>query len=468
MTFVLTQRGRARLISCSAKSFGFAVVLGITCITRLFAASSEIAIPGDRAFPESLSSTQDGTLFIGSLAEGGIFRAAPGAAQAEPWIKPGANDSRSMLGVLTDESSGTLWACSNDMSSMGVAGPSAAKGSALKSFDLKTGASKGSVPLPGERAFCNDIAIGPDGAAYVTDSSSPHILRLKPGSSHFEFWATDPRFEVKGGAGLDGIAFGSDGDLYVNTFNGNGLFKVEVKEGNAGRITQLETSRPIELPDGMRKYGDHTLLMIEGAGRLDRVTVNGNKATVETLKDGYVGPVSVTQVGNTAWVLEGQLPYLFDPKMKGQNPRLPFRAIPQPKLVVSACRSAARKAQVSCLLSRRAPFPCMMAASPAHQAERTCRQQQQAGRLRHLIGRMDLIDKKIARVGVLRPVALRIVGLAHIRPGVRTDQHFIDVHGKSENVGNSSTFLGHFNRPALEITKRIDHAVDRGRVRDAG
>src|SRR6187397_1265397 len=145
------------------------------------------------------------------------------------------------------------------MSAMGVAGPGAAKGSALKSFDLKTGASKGSVPLPGDRTLCNDIAIGPDGAAYVTDSLSPHILRLKRGSGQFEVWATDPRFEVKGGAGLDGIAFGSNGNVYVNTFNGNGLFEVEVKDGNAGRVTQLETSRLIELPDGMRHYGANTL-----------------------------------------------------------------------------------------------------------------------------------------------------------------------------------------------------------------
>src|SRR5690242_18036453 len=91
---------------------------------------------------------------------------------------------------LAQPRSGTLWACSNDLSAMGVTGPSAVKGSALKSFDLKTGASKGSVPLPGERTLCNDIAIGPDGAAYVTDSLSPHILRLKRGSGQFEVWAT--------------------------------------------------------------------------------------------------------------------------------------------------------------------------------------------------------------------------------------------------------------------------------------
>jgi len=308
-------------------------LLALACAAAA-AERSEIAIPGDRAYPESLSSSSDGTIYIGSFAEGGVVRVPPGAGQAEPWIKPGANDSRSTLGVLADDRSGTLWVCSNDMSAMGVVTPGTAKGSAVKSFDLKTGAPKGSAALPGDRTLCNDIAIGPDGAAYVTDSFNPHVLRLKPGSNQFEVWATDPRFTVKNGAGLDGIAFGGDGNAYVDTFNGNGLFRIAVAEnGTAGKITQLETSRPIKLPDGMRRYGANTLLMIEGAGRLDRVTVDGDKATVDTIKEGYDGPVAVTQIGDTAWVLEGQLHYLLDPKSKGQKPRLPFRAyaVPLPR-----------------------------------------------------------------------------------------------------------------------------------------
>ena len=112
---------------------------------------SEIAIPGDRAYPESLSSSSDGTIYIGSFAEGGVVRVPPGATKAEPWIKPGANDSRSTLGVLADDRSATLWVCSNDLSAMGVVTPGTAKGSALKSFDLKTGAPKGSAAFPGDR-----------------------------------------------------------------------------------------------------------------------------------------------------------------------------------------------------------------------------------------------------------------------------------------------------------------------------
>ncbi len=310
-----------RAMRCIALNTAVAAMPSIGCAQ---AAPSEIALPGDRAFPESLTSTSDGTLYIGSFAMGGVYKAAPGAATAEEWIKPGANGSRSTFGVLADETSNTLFVCSNDASGFGVPGPSDVKGGALKLFDLKTGAAKGSIPAPGDATLCNDIALGPDGAAYVTDSFNPHILRLKPGASEFEVWASDPRFAPpKGGAGLDGLAFGNDGALYVDTFSSNGLFRVDVADGRAGAVTEIETSRRITLPDALRSFGHNRFLMVEGNGSLDEVTVHGSKADVRTIKDGFAGPVSVTQVGDVAWVAEGQLPTLLDPKQKDRQ-HLPF------------------------------------------------------------------------------------------------------------------------------------------------
>ncbi len=86
------------------------------------AGPTEVAIPGNHVYPESLTATSDGTLIIGSLAEGNIYRVPPGAAHAEEWIKQGPNHLLSVLGVLADEQSGTLWACSSDFSSVGVRG----------------------------------------------------------------------------------------------------------------------------------------------------------------------------------------------------------------------------------------------------------------------------------------------------------------------------------------------------------
>jgi sugar lactone lactonase YvrE len=290
---------------------------------------TEITFPGEHAYPESLTATSDGTIYAGSLYEGGIFRVAPGAATAEQWIKPGANDSMNTLGVFADEKAGTLWVCSSNLSGFGVKPPGGVKPVALKAFDLKTGAGKGSWPLPGEKSLCNDMVVGSDGSVYVAESFQPHILKLAPGGTSLEVWATDPKFSGGEGPGLDGITIGQDGNLYVNTFATGLLFRVEIGQGGkAGRITQLKTTpSSFEHPDGMRAYGKNGLLVVEGAdaGRFDIIEVDGDNANVKTVKSGYKQPVSVWQIGQTAWVLEGQLGTLFDPPEKRGKPG-PFHA----------------------------------------------------------------------------------------------------------------------------------------------
>src|SRR5215471_2229447 len=313
------------------KTIPFGIVILSASLAWLMPAQAadrtEITFPGDHAYPESLSATSDGTIYAGSLYEGGIFRVPPGATTAEQWIKPGANDSMITLGVFADEKAGTLWVCSSNLTAFGVKPPAGEKPVSLKAFDLKTGAGKGSWPLPGEKSLCNDMVVGADGSVYVTDSFQPHILRLAPGGTALEVWATDPGF---GGEGpqLDGIAIGQDGNVYANTYASGRLFRVGIGPGGkAGQITQLKTTPGFEHPDGMRPYGANGLLVVEGAnaGRFDIITLNGDNADVKTVKGGFKQPVSVWQIGNTAWVLEGQLATLFDPPEKRGKPG-PFRA----------------------------------------------------------------------------------------------------------------------------------------------
>src|SRR4029077_15870436 len=83
------------------------------------AETRSIALPGLRAFPESLTSTTDGTLFIGRLGDGGIVRANARGGEGAVFVPPGAADSRSISGVFADERANTLWACSNDLSALG-------------------------------------------------------------------------------------------------------------------------------------------------------------------------------------------------------------------------------------------------------------------------------------------------------------------------------------------------------------
>ena len=121
--------------------------------------SNEIKLPGDHAYPESIAAAPDGTLYVSSPAVGGVWRIKPQSAAVEQWIKPGAFDSRSTLGVLVDKKANLLWVCSNDLSSADIPGPSTVPGSYVKGFDLSSGEGKVSAALPGKATLCNDMSI---------------------------------------------------------------------------------------------------------------------------------------------------------------------------------------------------------------------------------------------------------------------------------------------------------------------
>jgi hypothetical protein len=312
-----------------------ACVLGLLGAGKI-AQAADVTVPGNTDFPESMTGTADGALFFSSFAGGRIFRSAPGATEAQEFVKQGANGLSSVLGVLADPKSNTLYACSDDVRWGGITIPGGDEVTSLKLFDLKTGAPKANLPLPasklaGQTALCNDIAVAADGTAYVTDSLSGYILRLKPGSSTFDVWAHDPRWDVKGPQ-LDGIAILSDG-VYANLFEGDGLYHIAINpDGSAGAITKLQTSRPLYHSDGLRAYGDNKLLMVEGEtkGFLDLITISGDKAQIDTVKDGFEGPVSLWQIGDTVYVLNTPLKYMFDPKLKGKGPAFTAFAVKAP------------------------------------------------------------------------------------------------------------------------------------------
>jgi streptogramin lyase len=293
---------------------GLALMLAVASGGVARAQTAPVSVP-DKSFPESVTSTSDGTLYTGSFNLGGVVKVVSGG-KAEHFIKPGAGGSRSTLGVLADEKSRTLYVCSNDISGLGVSGPSDTKGAWLEIFDLGSGALRSSFPLPDPKSFCNDITIGGDGTAYISDSGAPNVYSLKPGGNALEVFATDPVLApAKYGVGLDGIAVGSDGNLYVTTFIPAALFKIAISNGKAGAVTALKSSRPLDHADAMRTLGD-SLLLIEGNGKLDKVTIRGDAAEIETIKDGFNEPVSVTLVGNTAWVAEGKLSYIIGDNKK--------------------------------------------------------------------------------------------------------------------------------------------------------
>ena len=261
----------------------------------------EVTINDTLVSPENLTSGKDGTVYFGSTSKGTIYRAAPGAARAEPWILAAATGLTNVLGVLADDKTNTLWVCQNATGGRG--GAPVAGETALRSFDLKSGAPKGKYPFPPNAGICNDIAVSADGAAYVSESFRGRIHRLRPGATQLEVWVTDQQLDV-----IDGLTFLADGALYANNFTSGRLYRVAVNaDGTAGAVVPIETSLPLVRPDGLRTAGPRTLIQAEGQGRVTEMTIKGNRAEVRVLRDSLPGATGVTIVGDTAMVLVSRL-----------------------------------------------------------------------------------------------------------------------------------------------------------------
>jgi len=191
------------------------------------AAPAELGIPGEKIYPESITSIADGRVIIGSIGARTIYVVKPGAATAKPWTQPDNELTLGIIGVFADEKANTLWACFS--STHDVQQPP----STLKTSDLQTGSLKERYPLPTAGAFCNDIAVGADGTAYISDTNNMEVDRLAPGSHQLQVWAGSGGFGPKGRV-LDGISVLGN-RLFVNTLETNKLFTVPIEaDGNAG------------------------------------------------------------------------------------------------------------------------------------------------------------------------------------------------------------------------------------------
>lgn len=250
-------------------------------------------------FPESITSTADGSVFTSSVGEGRVFKAAPHAKQAKPWSARQADGPQSVLGVLADERSGTLWACYSDM---GLAKGNTGRPAVLRALDLASAQVKHSYPMPAG-SFCNDIATAADGTVYATDTHGGRIMRLGSGASDLATWFHDPRL-----VGVDGIALGDDGTIYLTNVKTNALFRLAVAAGGKpGALTRLTPSVPVAGPDGLRRANGRFFLAENKSGKVDELTVKGDRVDVEPVQGGYKGPTSMTAHGDTLYVVEAKI-----------------------------------------------------------------------------------------------------------------------------------------------------------------
>lgn len=129
----------------------------------------------------------------------------------------------------------------------------------VRMFDLKTGAPKGEVKLPGA-TFANDLSAGADGTVYVTDTG------MKAGKAGFEPSDTDAVYAIDKAGKLKTIAkdktlgrpngvLSTDKGLIVVNFGNDEAYRLDDK-GKKQDVTKL----PKPGLDGVVVFGDALLI----------------------------------------------------------------------------------------------------------------------------------------------------------------------------------------------------------------
>jgi hypothetical protein len=276
-----------RLTTCIALVLGFAQA----------AAAADILIANAKSQPESLTLAPGGVLIVGSASSPFVYKVAAGSSTAEKFVDATAEGPGTFFfGMLADASTHTLWTC--QLTPVPDTKP-VQRHTALRGFDLSTGAPKLRWNLPGDNTTCNDFSIGPDKALYITDTANGRIYKLPAGASSAELF-------LESGAlrGVDGITF-LDGTLYVNNVVSNNLYRIPVDAtGKAGTPVDIWMDQPVKGPDGMRAANGKLIVAENGSGKISAITVNGDKASITVLKEGLNTPTGVEPAGDTLWIAE--------------------------------------------------------------------------------------------------------------------------------------------------------------------
>ena len=259
--------------------------------------AAEILIADAKSQPESLTIAPGGVLIAGSASSPFVYRVKAGSTTAEKFIDASAEGPGTFFfGMLAEPETRTLWTCQLTP----VAGTTPVKRhTALRGFDLSTGTQKLRWDLPGENSTCNDFAVGPDKALYISDTANSRIYRLPAGASTAELFLEHAATL----RGIDGITF-LNGTLYVNNVISSKLYRVPVTGGKAGEPVEISLDQPVKGPDGMRAANGKLLLAENGNGRISVITVESDKGSVKVIKEGLKTPTAVEPAGDTIWIAE--------------------------------------------------------------------------------------------------------------------------------------------------------------------
>jgi hypothetical protein len=274
-----------------------------------------IELPGD-FYPEGTAAATDGTIYVGSLPAGTVYRVASDSTTAMPFVPAGVAE-RGVVGMTVDDNRDLLWFCdSNPLAAVrggAIVGVSIEDGSEVVRHVMPNPGSSGAPdagavaadagadagdagtpPAPATQifTFCNDLIVDATGNLLATDSSGrifrvPAANVMTPNSA--SVWLEVPEIgpPMPGGFGANGLAIVGGSLIVAN----GGLVAVDPTSNNpASTVRNINLTldgAPVTLcgPDGVEAVtGSNTdVVVIENGGCANPPGGDGDRVVRVTL-----------------------------------------------------------------------------------------------------------------------------------------------------------------------------------------
>lgn len=241
-----------------------------------------------------------GVFYVSEVTGGELHRGSVGSAQTEQWLAGDGTDGRFTARGITVDAAGRVYVAGGP-NGIGTGRP-----------DLWVYSPEGellaALRAPGTDVFLNDVAIGPDGAAYFTNSGDAQVFRVAEGEGGWAatLWAdATATIERKAGFNLGGIVLSADGSGFV------------VAQGNVGRmwrfdtrtgaVSAIATDADLVNADGLVRQGNRLTVVRNFSRMVATLRVSDDGRRLVLLDQEASSP---DRVLTTAKVLRGRILYV--------------------------------------------------------------------------------------------------------------------------------------------------------------
>jgi sugar lactone lactonase YvrE len=260
------------------------------------------------------------TFYVSEVTGGEVHRGRLGENEAQEWL-PGDADGRYTARGITVDDAGRVYIAGGPN---GIDHPGAPD---LWVYD-RDGKLLTSLDTGVDRAFLNDVALGPDGAAYFTNSNAPLVFRVAQsgGTWGVTKWAdATATIATPEGFNLGGIVATPDGAALV------------VAQGNVGKLWRFDlrsaAATEIAVTGATLKDADGLVLQDD---RLTAVRNFAKALTTVRLTDGWTKAAFLAEEATptdrvlTTAKIAGDRLLVIDSKFDEQQPQAPYEVVALP------------------------------------------------------------------------------------------------------------------------------------------